>query len=99
MATLDLERLRNYFASQPIERVWLFGSYARGEETFESDVDFLVDFDKNAKISLLKHSGIMTDLEDLLQLPVDVVREGTVYPEIKPYVDADKILIYERTAS
>lgn len=48
-----INTLRDYFATQPIEKAWLFGSYSRGEQTEESDVDILVTFDDKAKVSLL----------------------------------------------
>ena len=43
--------------------VGLFGSFARGEETMDSDVDILVEYDKNARISLLTISHMMGELE------------------------------------
>lgn len=98
MPLLNLDIIRDYFSTQPVLRAWLFGSYARGEQNEDSDVDILVDFDTSTKISLLTHAGMMCALEELLHKRVDLVREGTLYPEIKPYVDADKILIYERDA-
>ena len=54
-------------------RAWLFGSYSRGEETADSDIDILVDYDKSSKLSLLKICGMMTDLEDILGKRVDLV--------------------------
>ena len=46
-----LQTIRDYFATQPVQRAWLFGSYARGEEREDSDVDILVDFDQeNASV-------------------------------------------------
>jgi predicted nucleotidyltransferase len=33
------QKIADYFKTQPIERAWLFGSFARGEETPISDVD------------------------------------------------------------
>ena len=39
MNTAWIESIRNYFKSQPVMRAWLFGSYARGEETADSDAD------------------------------------------------------------
>lgn len=45
--------IQEYFKTQPVEKAWLFGSFARGEETENSDVDILVVFDKNAKVSLI----------------------------------------------
>lgn len=93
---LDIEKIRHYFSTQPVEKVWLFGSYARGEETPESDVDLLVDFTQ--VISLFKHAGMIGELEQLLNVSVDLVPEDAVYPRIRPYIDQDKILIYERGA-
>ena len=89
---LNITAIQEYFKSQPVLKVWLFGSYARGEETTDSDVDLLVQFD--GSISLLDHAGMMIDLEEILQKQVDLVREGSLYQRIVPYVEADKILIY-----
>ena len=45
--------IADYFKTQPVVKAWLFGSFARGEETPESDVDILVQYDDTARISLL----------------------------------------------
>lgn len=91
-----LNKLRDFFTTQPVVKAWLFGSYARGEESENSDIDILVSFDKNAKVSLLRHAAMLVDLEDLLDRPVDLVNERSLYPEVSKEVDLDKILIYER---
>lgn len=91
-----LNKLKDFFSTQPVEKVWLFGSYSRGEETENSDIDILVSFDKNAKISLLRHAAMLVDLEDLLRCPMDLVNEKSLFPEIRKEVELDKILIYER---
>ena len=44
-----------YFATQPVVKAWVFGSYARGEAHSGSDIDILVAFDKEAKVSLMRH--------------------------------------------
>lgn len=72
----------------------MFGSYSRGEEKDGSDVDILVAFDKDAKISLLKYADIVCQLEALLKLKVDLVEEGTLFPFAQQTVNEDKILIY-----
>lgn len=59
--------------------VALFGSVARGEETPESDLDFLVDFDAGA--SLFDLVRIEMDLTELLGRDVDVVSSGGLLPE------------------
>ena len=96
MNRLDINKIRQFFSTQPIVKAWLFGSYARGEETSESDVDILVSFDNTAKVGLLKHADIMIKLEEILQKPVDLVSESSLLEWVRPHVDTDKILIYER---
>ncbi len=87
--------LADYFKTQPVLKAWLFGSYARGEETPLSDVDLLVQYDDGG-VSLLKHASIMCELEDILGRPVDLVEEGTLRPRISESVNQDRRLIYER---
>ena len=47
-----INKLREFFTLQPVEKAWVFGSYSRGEESRESDIDILVRFDKNANVTL-----------------------------------------------
>lgn len=93
-----IRKIVTYIKSQPIKRVWLFGSYSRGEETADSDIDLLVDYDKSTPISLLKICGIITDLEDILGKRVDLVENGKLKDFAVATAEKDKILIYERTA-
>ena len=79
--------IADYFKTQPVLKAWLFGSYSRGEETPESDVDILV-----------KLSGMLLDLQDLLKIRVDLVTDKGLMDFARPSVDNDKILIYERAA-
>ena len=92
--------IRAYFATQPVLKAWLFGSYARGEQTPDSDVDILVVFDEEngRKVSLLRHIGIALGLEGLLGKKVDLITEGTLLPFAKETADKDKVLIYERAS-
>lgn len=97
MNTSMIDSIRNYFITQPVTKVWLFGSCSRGEETSESDIDLLVTYDKDAEVSLLKHAGMIVDLEDRLNRRVDIVEEGTLLPFAAESANRDKILIYERS--
>lgn len=87
--------IADYFKDQPIMRAWIFGSFARGEETSLSDVDLLVEYDKDG-ISLLKHAIMISDLEKLLNRRVDLVEDGTLLPFAVESANRDKKLIYER---
>lgn len=83
--------------TQPIKKAWLFGSYSRGEETPDSDVDILVSFDDH--VTLLGYARIYGLLKALLQKEIDLVEEGTLLPFAVPSAERDKILIYERQDS
>ena len=90
--------IAEYFATQPVTRAWLFGSYARGEQREDSDVDILVELDHTQRIGL-KFFGMYADLRDLLNKEVDLVAEGCLLPFAQKSVEHDKKLIYERTGS
>jgi predicted nucleotidyltransferase len=92
-----VNKLQTFFPDYPIEKAWIFGSYARGEETRKSDMDIMVRFERDADISLFDYIGIMHDLEDLFHKRIDLVEEGTLYNFAKESVEQDKILVYERT--
>lgn len=98
MSTSIIDIIKNYFNSKPVDKVWIFGSFSRGEERPDSDIDILVAITPGAKFSLLDHSRMICDLEEILQRDVDVVKEGTLMPFAIDSVERDKILIYERTA-
>ena len=53
-----IKTIQEYFKTQPVLKAWLFGSYARGEETPESDVDILVVYDDSKPVGLMKIANI-----------------------------------------
>ena len=89
-------KLQTFFPAYPIEKAWLFGSYARGEETDKSDIDILVKFVENTEISLFDHIRIKLNLEENLQKNVDLVEDGYLLKYARETADKDKVLIYER---
>ena len=70
--------------------VRVFGSVARGEETPNSDIDFLVDYDL-AKISPWFPGGLLADLEDLLGCKVDIVTEKGLHDLIRERILTEAI--------
>ena len=55
-----------------VKSIILFGSYADGTNTPESDIDLLIEFNTSA-VSLLTLSALKNKIEDILNIPVDVV--------------------------
>ena len=91
------QTIADYFKTQPVLKAWLFGSFARGEETPLSDVDLLVQLDY-ANLDGFGFFGMWGDLERLLGRPVDLVTESGLAPYTRESVERDKQLIYERAA-
>ena len=102
LASLDNSRLsmfsdvQKYLAKTAITKAWVFGSFARGEETPESDLDLLVDYDKDVQISLLDIVRNKLDLETITHREVDLITNGSLKPFAVESANRDKYLIYER---
>lgn len=96
MSTQDIKTtLAEYFKTQPVLKAWLFGSFARGEETPDSDIDVLIVLDKSKPVGL-KFFGMYEDLRELLGRDVDLVTERSLAPFARQSVERDRQLIYER---
>ena len=76
-----------------VKKLWLFGSYARGEADAESDVDFLIDGGKMR--GMIKYFGFVLDLEDIFQCHVDVVTTGISDKNFLTEIKNDEVLLYE----
>lgn len=76
------------------ERIGIFGSFARKEETAESDIDILVKFKKT--ISLLDLARIHRELKQILGRDIDLVTESSVKNErLKRHILKDLKVIFE----
>lgn len=85
-----------YFNSQNIvSRAWLFGSYARGENTPLSDIDIMIDVPAEQKFTLFDIAEVQEQLQKLLNLKVDVVMLGGLHSGIRERIKNEMLLIYE----
>ena len=91
------EKIAEYFKTQPVLKAWIFGSFSRGEQTPDSDIDILVVLDESQHVGM-KFFGMYEDLKALLGRNVDLVTDRSLASFARESVDRDKILIYERTA-
>ncbi len=77
MPVYSIDEIRNRVAPVAVKHglkaVYLFGSYARGTATADSDVDLLVDLSGSGVKSLLQLSAVLCDLEAVLGKRVDLV--------------------------
>ena len=96
LSSVEIKKLQNYFSSQPVRKAFLFGSFVRNEELPESDIDILVELDEPAKMGLVKFISMQIDLEELFHKKVDLLEEGGVSKYLKPNIDREKKLVYEK---
>jgi hypothetical protein len=90
-----VNKIRKFFKDKPVIKAYLFGSYARKDNTDESDIDILVELDYSKRVGM-EFIGMQLDLEKILNKKVDLVSANGVSRYIKPYIDKDKVLIYEK---
>lgn len=90
----DRAKLIQICQNNNIKSLYVFGSYARSENTDKSDIDLLVNYDQ--PVSLLVHANIQNTLQDFFDKPVDLVIETNLKPSLKPYITSDLVRIYEK---
>lgn len=77
-----------------IGKAWLFGSFARNEETEDSDIDILFAFKKNQSFGFIEMTKIIDTLEAKLKRKVDLIKEDSLLSFVIDSVNKDKIQIY-----
>ena len=74
------------------DRIYLFGSYARGDMTAASDIDLRID---KGRIRGIEMGGLLLDLEEALGVPVDLVTTGSLSERFLASIQKDEVLLYE----
>lgn len=76
-----------------VSSVALFGSYATGKATADSDVDLIIE--KGRLRSLFQICGLRLDLEDALSIPVNLVTSEASDKDFLERIAKDEVLIYQ----
>lgn len=77
-----------------INRLSVFGSYARGEATPDSDIDFHI-LDRGSLRGLFQLAGFELALEDALRTTVDVVTTDSLFEDVRNVVEREELIVYE----
>lgn len=88
---IPLATLRQVLRAHGVIKASVFGSYARGEASDDSDLDILVDYRDG--VSLFDHFDLKDELEKRSGRQVDVVSSRAVSRHFKPFIDKDKVLV------
>lgn len=89
------ESIKDYFSDKPIEKAYVFGSFARNTSiSMDSDIDILVVFKKPNKITLFDLIQMKEDLSNKTGREIDLVEEGQELKSIKNTIQKEKVLVY-----
>lgn len=89
--------IRDYFEKEDnIRKAWLFGSFARGEDDYKSDIDVMIEVEEDSNFSLFDLADIQYHLEKLIPKKVDIVMRDGVKQHIMKRIEPDLKMIYER---
>lgn len=81
-----LKKNKNILRKYQVKKIGLFGSYARGTQKKDSDIDFLVDFKKPTFDNFM---DLAFFLEDLFNRKVELITKGNLSPYMRPYVEKE----------
>lgn len=76
-----------------VDKVTLFGSYARGEADDKSDVDLMVD---GGKLVGFEWGGFYADVQEALGVELDVLSRRGTRPKFLNAISKDEVLLYAR---
>ena len=95
LSASDIQIVKDYFTGKPVTKAYLFGSFSRNEANKNSDVDILVDLDYSMHIGI-GFVKMQSDLQQKLHKKIDLVSSKSISKYLAPFIDTDKVLIYER---
>lgn len=91
-----IKKFRSIIKDFPaIEKAWLFGSFARQDDSPESDIDVLIDVSKEKAFTLFDIAEVQEKLRQLTNRRIDVVMLRALRPQVKERIQHDLKLIYE----
>ena len=94
---LTIEQIKDtvtdYFKDKPVKKIYIFGSYARGEAREDSDIDLGIELE-DVKMSLWQYIGMAMGLEEIIHTKIDLVEIKLMHNWVKRGFDKDKKEIY-----
>ena len=81
-------------ASFGIRKLSVFGSYARGEATENSDLDFHL-IDRGSLRGLFRLAGFELALEEKFKVSVDVVTTNSLFDDVRQRIEQEELIVYE----
>ena len=89
-----LRRAETELRAKGVARAALFGSMARDEQGPESDIDIMVELDPAARLGLWEYVGVVSLIEGMFPLKVDVSNRESLRPHVRPTAERDAIYAF-----
>ncbi|MEH2505568.1 MULTISPECIES: nucleotidyltransferase family protein [unclassified Bradyrhizobium] len=89
-----LRRSEHALRGRGVKHAALFGSVARGENRPDSDIDIMIEFDPEARVTVFDYVDIKEYIAQLFDRPVDVVNREGLKPYVRPAAMADAIYAF-----
>lgn len=98
---LRFSKLKKYVTKElnkypAIKKAWLFGSFARGDESHESDIDLMIDVPEKNNFSMFDLFQIQEDLQNTFKRNFDIVLKGGLKSYARDTAKEDLKLIYDK---
>lgn len=78
-----------------VKEIGIFGSYLKGEAKEGSDLDILVEFEPEARISFLEFIELENYISDLVGVKVDLVEKSALKPRIGKYILSEVVYLWK----
>jgi len=78
-----------------VQKAAIFGSFVRGEQRDDSDIDILVEFKDRENKTLLDLIGLELELQEVLNRKVEVLTYRSIHPLLKDYILKEQEVFYE----
>lgn len=89
----EIEKIAEKYQRKGLYNLRVFGSVARGDDTEESDIDFMVDVDSDLRPSLYTLIGMTDELEDLLGIKVDVITARSLPEQVREAIVSEALAL------
>ncbi|MBM7866034.1 hypothetical protein GTO89_06225 [Heliobacterium gestii] len=89
------KRAEPIFQRYGVVQAFVFGSFARGDQSEDSDIDFLIEYASDAKKSMFDFCNLIGELQNALGRNVDVVTIKGLSPFLREVVEKEKRVIYD----
>lgn len=76
-----------------LKKLGIFGSYARNEQTPQSDLDLLVEFEDNTTNLSDTKESLRNEMQSIFHIPIDICREKYIKPLFRQQILSDTIYV------